>query len=202
MPDPVLERSLDVPPAKPNRILLGQITGVNGLKGDLVVRTYTAEPEDIASYGVLSDAAGKRTFEITSVRVTTKAVIVRIKGVVDRTAAEMLRGTELYVDRDALPEVDDGAYYHTDLIGLAAVDTNGVAIGKVVSVQNFGAGDLLEIKCVGQSATELVPFTDACVPHVDITKREVVVIIPQMVGEPEPAASDPDDEHRDDDSEE
>ena len=168
------------------RILLADIVSAHGIRGDVVLRTYTADPEAISSYGTLSDESGRRTFEIASARATNKGVVARIKGVATRTDAEALRGTKLYVARSALPAPDDGDYYHTDLIGLAAQAPDGVPIGRIVAVQNFGAGDLLEIQLAGSKDSEFVPFTDACVPTVDIAGGTVVVIMPVMVGEPEP----------------
>jgi 16S rRNA processing protein RimM len=105
-------------------------------------------------------------------------VVARLEGVADRDAAEALKGVELYVARDRLPPAAEGEFYHADLVGLAAVDAAGKAIGTIVAVHNFGAGDLLEIKLSGASKTELVPFTDAFVPEVDIAARRVVVVLP------------------------
>ena len=104
--------------------------------------------------------------------------MARLEGVGDRTAAEALKGVELYVDRDRLPAAAEGEFYHADLIGLAAVDPEGKRIGEIVAVQNFGAGDLLEIRLAGSGKTELVPFTDATIPEVDIAAGRVVVAMP------------------------
>jgi 16S rRNA processing protein RimM len=172
------------------RILLGDIVAAHGIRGEVVLRTHTADPEAIGAYGALVDEAGGRTFVLTSAKATTKGVIGRIKGVTTRNEAEVLRGTKLYVARDALPPPEDGDYYHEDLIGLAAVTPDGSAIGKVVAMQNFGAGDLIEIQLAGGKLTEFVPFTDACVPTVDIAGGKVVVVRPTMVGDAEPGASD------------
>ena len=186
----VAEASIIVSESKSRRIVLAQIASAHGIKGDVVVRTHTGDPEDLGAYGPLSDASGKRVFEITHLRVTAKGVIVRFKGIADRTAAEGLRGTDLYVERAALPPAGDGAYYHVDLIGLAAESPDGAAVGTVIAVQNFGAGELLEIKRPGVTETDYIPFTDTFVPTVDIAGGRVVVIVPEMVGDPEPAASD------------
>ncbi len=175
-------------PSVTKRILLGDIVAAHGIRGEVVLRTYTTDPEDIGAYGALADEQGRRTFEITHAKATNKGVIARIKGVATRNDAEALRGTKLYVARDALPPADDGDYYHEDLIGLAVVAPDGVAIGKVLAVQNFGAGDLLEIQLTGSKLTEFVPFTDPYVPTVDLAGGKLVVIMPVMVGEPEPGA--------------
>ena len=169
------------------RIVLAHVASAHGIKGDVVVRAHTGDPEALADYGPLTDASGKRTFDITQLRVTAKGVVVRFKGVADRTAAEALRGLELYVERSALPAAADGEYYHVDLIGLEAVGPEGAVVGRVIAVQNFGAGELLEIQRPGVNETEYVPFTDTYVPAVDIAGGRVSVIIPEMIGEPEPA---------------
>jgi 16S rRNA processing protein RimM len=174
--------------AKPtsSQILLGAITGAHGIKGEVVIKTFTAAPDDIGAYGALSDENGTRSFEIESLRVTAKGVLARLSGVNDRTAAEALRGVALYVPRDRLPKVEDAEYYHADLVGLAAVDADGKSIGTIIAVENFGAGDLLEIRRDGQKDTDYVPFTDACVPEVDLAQRRVVIVMPVMVGDKEP----------------
>jgi 16S rRNA processing protein RimM len=160
-------------------VLLGRIAGAHGIRGEVLIKTFTAAPEDIGGYGPLSDAAGSRSFKIASARPTQKGVVARIEGVSDRNAAEALRGVDLYVARDRLPAASEGEFYHADLIGLAAVDPQGNAVGEVVAAHNFGAGDLLEIRLTGASRTEFLSFTDAVVPEVDIQARRVVVILPQ-----------------------
>jgi 16S rRNA processing protein RimM len=158
-----------------DRILLGHISGAHGIRGELVVVSHTAAPEDIAAYGPLSDESGSRTFRLKVVRVGSHGVIVRIAGITDRTAAEALRGIKLYVARAKLPKAAEREYYHADLIGLTAVATDGTPVGSVIAVQNFGAGDLIEIKLAGTTRTELLPFTDAFVPDVDLAARRVTV---------------------------
>lgn len=164
------------------RILLGEISGVHGIRGDILVRTYTETPEAIASYGPLADATGTKTFALKIVRVTDKGVVARIAGISDRTTAEALRGTKLFVARNQLPEAKASEYYHTDLIGLEALDEDGAHLGEIVSVQNFGAGDLLELK-PDAGATEFIPFEDQWVPHVDIAARTVTIKRPPLTGD-------------------
>ena len=173
------------------RILLGRIVGAHGIRGDVQVVTFTGEPEAIADYGPLTDVSGARSFEIRVVRVTPKGLIARIAGTGDRTAAEKLKGTELYVSRDRLPEPEDGEYYHEDLFGLRAQDKDGNKIGVVVAVVNFGAGDLLEIRIEGRRNTELIPFQNAFVPHVDIGQGHVTVVMPEAGPDDEPEPSAP-----------
>ena len=172
-------------PPRPERILLGRIADAHGIRGEVLIHSYATVQEDIAAYGPLSDAAGARSFEIESTRGTAKGVVVRLKGIGDRTAAEALKGTELYVDRDKLPAAAEDEFYHADLIGLDAVDPKGNALGKIVSVQNFGAGDLIEIRLAGTGRTEFVPFTETAVPSIDMSAKRAVVVLPPTTGDEE-----------------
>lgn len=170
------------------RILLGQIVRGHGIRGEMIVKAFTADPADIAAYGALTDAAGNAPLKLSIVRVSDKGVVVRVQGVTDRNGADALRGRELYVARSRLPQAEPGSYYHTDLIGLDVLTADGARIGRVVDVQNFGAGDLLEIARDGTKETELIPFTNACVPDIDLARGRVTIVPPEMTGEPEPSA--------------
>lgn len=168
----------DAPPA---RIFLGRIIGVHGLRGEVVVRSETADPMDIGIYGELSDAAGKRQLSLKAIRLTPKGgVIARVAGVNDRNAAEALAGTDLYIERSHLPPPKDDEFYHVDLIGLKAETSDGALIGTVVSVHNFGAGDLLELQLSGAAVTEFIPLTEAWVPEIDIPGGRIVIIPPDI----------------------
>ena len=160
-------------------ILIGRISGAHGLKGEVKIAAFTAEPEDIAAYGPLKTADGARRFEIASLRnAGGGAVIARLSGVADRNAAEQLRGTELYVARAALPPAGAEEYYHSDLIGLKAASPGGEILGEVIAVQNFGAGDLLELRRAKGRQTELIPFESTHVPKVDLEAGRVIIIWP------------------------
>jgi 16S rRNA processing protein RimM len=156
------------------RILLGRIAGAHGIRGEVLIKTFTERPEDIAAYGPVDDGHG-RTLEITASRATPRGVVARIEGVSDRNGAEALKGAPLYVDRGRLPAPEEGEFYHADLIGLAAVDDKGRPVGEVVGVYNHGAGDLIEVRLAESGKTELIAFTDAFVPEVDLAARRVVV---------------------------
>jgi 16S rRNA processing protein RimM len=169
------------------RIVLGRIAAAHGIRGEVLVKTFTERPEDIAAYGPLDDGAG-RSFRIKVLRTTSKGVVAAVSGIRDRTAAETLKGVSLYVDRDRLPPPDEGQFYHADLIGLAAVDPGGGTVGEVVAVHNHGAGDILEVRLAGTGKTELVAFTDAFVPEVDIAARRVVVRLPDTESAPTPSS--------------
>jgi 16S rRNA processing protein RimM len=159
-------------------MLLGEIGAAQGLKGEVRIRSYTQDPASIARYGALEDEQG-RLIEIESVRVAPKAIIARIKGVATREAAEALNRTKLYIERARLPEREEEEWYHAELIGLAAVDSQGEEIGTVVAVHNFGAGDLIEVKPAKGGATVLVPFTRDTVPEVDVEGGRLVLAPPE-----------------------
>ncbi len=147
--------------------MLGEFGAAQGLKGEVRIRSFTADEAAIAGYSPLEDEAG-RLIEIESVRATPKALIARVKGVTTREAAEALTGTKLYLPRTRLPERDEDEWYHADLIGLEALDSEGRPLGVIVAVHNFGAGDLLEMKPLSGGSTVLVPFTRDTVPEIDV----------------------------------
>ncbi len=161
-----------------SRVLLGRIASAHGIRGDVVVKTYTGDPEDIGRYDALTDENGGRPLKISVRRMTPKGLIAHIAGVDDRNGAEALRGAELWVERDLLGEPEEGEFYYVDLIGLPARDLSGEVFGEIVSVDNYGAGDLLEIKLAESGKSELVPFTQAYVPDVDTEAGYVSVAWP------------------------
>jgi 16S rRNA processing protein RimM len=163
---------------KDRRVLIGRIAAPHGISGDVVIESYAGEAQDIAAYGPLETEDGKRSLVLSVVRTAPKGVIAHIAGVDDRTGAEALKGLSLYVDRGRLPPAEDGAYYHADLIGLAAEDPDGDRIGTIVGVHNFGAGDILELRLEGARKTELIPFAEAFVPIVDVAGRRIIVALP------------------------
>ncbi len=169
------------PPAAPKRVLLGIITTAHGIRGEVLVRTFTSPPERLVSYEGLETADGKPIPKPSLVRVTERGLLVRLKGVSTRNEAESYRGTEVWIARARLPEAAQNEFYHADLIGLAAVAPDGSALGEVIAIENFGAGDLVEIRLEGSKETEYIPFTDACVPAVDLTAGRIVVVRPQFV---------------------
>lgn len=169
------------------RVRIGRITGAHGIKGEVVIAASTERPEDVAAYGPVTDAEGRRSFVIEAARATSKGVVARLAGVSDRTVAEGLKGTDLYVPRDRLPAAAEGEYYASDLVGLEAHDPAGVVIGRVVDVPNYGAGDLLEIDPGEGRATLLVTITEATVPEIDIAGGRITVAMP---GETEADAED------------
>lgn len=163
------------------RVLIGRIGAPHGVRGEVLIQSYAHEPRAIASYGPLESEDGTQRLEIRIVRETTKGLIARIAGIDDRNEVEALKGLALYVDRSRLPAAAEDEFYRADLIGLRAIDTEGRTLGTVIAVDNYGAGDILELRIDGQSETELIPFTDAYIPSLDLGARTITVVLPISV---------------------
>ena len=164
--------------AKPaQKICVAKIGAAHGVRGEVRLWPFTEDPMAVLHYGPLSTKDGARQFEVARARAAKDHLVATFKGVADRNEAERLNGIELYISRDALPATDEGEYYHADLIGLAAVDPQGAAIGTVTAIHNFGAGDIIEI-APNSGPSLLLPFTNAVVPTVDLAAGHVVVELP------------------------
>ncbi len=161
-----------------SRIVLGRITGAHGIQGEVKLQSFTADPAAIAGYGPLDSSAGG-TLVVKSLVPFKGMFRARLQGINDRNAAEALQGVELSVDRSRLPEPDGDEIYHADLIGLAAHDLAGKLVGTVVTVLDFGAGELLELKPADGSATVLVPFTIETVPDIDLAAGRLTIDPPE-----------------------
>ena len=159
-------------------VCLGVVVGARGVGGEVRIKTFTEAPEDIASYGPLTDQSGQKVFRIEDVRVIKGQASIRLQGVEDRDAAEALKGIELYVSRTELPETDEDEYYHSDLIGLAVLGQDEEEIGVVKALYDFGAGDVIEIERP-EASDVLLPFNAEMVTDVDIKAGKVVVDIPE-----------------------
>ncbi|GHC74150.1 ribosome maturation factor RimM [Limoniibacter endophyticus] len=157
-----------------NPVQMALVGAAHGIKGEVRVRSFTGEPLALADYGPLFDQKGK-SYTIKTARPQKDMLVVRFNEIADRTAAEALNGTALFVERSALPDdLEEDEFYYADLIGLTCIDETGDRFGKVLAVQDFGGGDLLEIsQKTGGSA--FVPFTSAAVPNIDLKKGEVLV---------------------------
>lgn len=153
-------------------ILLGVVGSAHGIRGEVRIKAFTGDPLAIADYGPLVDGKGRR-YEISDVRAAKEVVVARIKGVTTREGAEALNGVELYVTRDRLPETEDeDEFLQADLVGCSVVGPDGTVLGKVSSVENFGAGDLLDI-ATPDGRSVLMPFTKAFAPRIDIAARRI-----------------------------
>ena len=150
-----------------DRILIGVIVGAHGVRGEVKVKSFTAAAADMAAYGPLTDEAGTRRFKLKLVGQAKGTVIARIDGVADRNAAEALKGLRLYVARTALPDTGEDEFYHADLIGLPLQLRDGSAYGRIEPVENYGAGDVLEI-ALEAGGTAFQPLTRRIVPVVDL----------------------------------
>ena len=153
-----------------DRICVGAIAGAFGVRGEARIKSFCAEPEDIARYSPLTAEDG-RSFGLKITRAVKGGFAARLTGVATREEAEVLRGTRLYAPRERLPALPDDEFYHTDLIGLEVVDTGGASLGRVRAIHDFGAGDVIEV----QGPKEIMlPFTREAVPTVDLAAGRLV----------------------------
>jgi 16S rRNA processing protein RimM len=158
------------------RLLLGEIVAAHGIKGLVKVRSFTEVPADIVAYGPLHDGAGREvnlSLKVSAKGGPTKGgLLAAVPGVSNRNEAEALKGTQLFVDRAVLPDLEDGEdeFYHADLIGLAVELPDGTAFGRVKAMHDFGAGVLLEIQPATSSESIMVSFDKAMVPRVDLAQ--------------------------------
>jgi 16S rRNA processing protein RimM len=170
-----------------SRVCVARIGAAHGTRGEVKLWPFTASAEAVGDYGPLETADGTRAFEIEAMRPAKDFFVVRLKGVSDRTAAERLRNIDLYVPRERLPAPEPDEFYHADLVGLDVRDAAGTALGIVIAVHNFGAGDLLEIAPATGGETVMLPFTAATVPAVEIAGGRIIVDAPTGLFEPAPA---------------
>lgn len=158
-------------------VCMAMITTAHGVKGQVKVKSWTKEPKDFASFSCLYNSNGDVEFKVKIVGQIKEDFIVSIEGVNDRNKAEALRGTKLFVKRSMLPELAQGQFYHTDLVGLMAKTSDGKELGRVKAVYNFGAGDMLEIG----DLVDYLPFTNKVVPEVDIENGFILINMPEFV---------------------
>ena len=160
-------------------ILMGAIAGVHGVRGEVKVKSFTADPLAITAYGPLFDEQGRQfDLKLSSKAAKDTVVIAKIDGIADRNAAEALKGKRLYAPRESLPAIEaEGEFYAADLIGLAVEDRNGKALGKVADLQDYGAGAILAVSGGPEADFEL-PFADRFVPVVDLAAGKIVVNLP------------------------
>jgi 16S rRNA processing protein RimM len=170
--------------AQPQRdrewVCVAIVAGAHGLRGALKLRCFTERAEDVAAYGPVFDRHGNRLFELQVAGPAPGGVLVRADRVEDRNAAEALRGIELFVPRAALPPLPADEFYYTDLEGMDALHPDGSHFGIVQSVDNFGAGDVVEVLADDGRRISL-PFTRHTVPSIDLERRRLVVQAPEEV---------------------
>lgn len=164
-----------------DRVCVGAIAGAFGVRGEVRLKSFTADPAAIATYAPLYTRDGSRRFEVTLTGATTNGLTARLSGIRNKDEADALKGTDLYADRDRLPPLEEDEFYHADLIGLSVFDAGGNALGQVKAVLNHGAGDMLEILGPGMKQPLLLPFTRTAVPTVDLALRRIVVDLPEEI---------------------
>ena len=167
-----------------DRVCVAQIGAPHGVRGEVRLWTFTADPMAVTRYAPLQTEDGKQAFEIEAVRPAKGHLVARLRGIDTREAAERLTNIKLFVPRERLPEIEADEFYHADLVGLRVEDTNGSEIGAVIAVHNFGAGDILEIQ-PPEGGAMLLPFTEAAVPEVDIKGGRLVIVRPEETEAPE-----------------
>lgn len=160
------------------KVLMARIGAAHGIRGEIRVKPFGSDPLSFADYGTLVTKDGSRSFEVEKARVQKTVVITRFKGITDRNQAEELNGVELYVSRSQLPEPEEDEFYYSDLTGLDVLDQDAKSLGKIVAVQDFGAGDLLEVR-PDRGRTFYIPFTKAFVPEIRLGDGLVRVDLPE-----------------------
>jgi len=173
-------------------IAVGVLRGAHGVRGEVRVKSYTADPEALFNYGPLVDETGAVLLTPKSTRPSKDHFIVRPKEALQKEAWDALRGRLIYVPRARLPAAGDDEFYVEDLAGMDVYAGGDSPAGRVRSVQNFGSGDLLEVDVTGLSSSVFVPFTPADVPLVDVSARRVV--IPELAVWSDPGTGKPDGE--------
>jgi len=166
--------------SRQGRICVGEISTVHGVRGLVKVRTYGDDPQTLEQYGPLfASETGDKTHTLTLKHQAGGSWIAEVDGITDRDVAEKLRGTQLWLDRSQLPELDeDDGFYHSDLVGMRVIGVDDAEWGEVIAVENFGASDLLEIKPAGKPSF-YIPFVDSFVPDVNLDTGIITIDMPE-----------------------
>jgi 16S rRNA processing protein RimM len=190
--------ALNAPANSRDRVLVGEITRARGIRGEVVIRSFTEDPRMVAGYGPVADESG-RVYALVIDGTDGEMVRARIEGVETRTQAEALRGVRLYVARAALPEPPPGEHYRADLLGLAAVAPDGTRLGRIRAVEDFGGGPFLELDAENADGPICIPFTpETCA--VDLAAGVVKVTVPEGLLDPAPKRESEDAEDSQDDA--
>ena len=172
--------------AQDKLIQVGQVSGGFGVKGEVRITAYTAEPMALLAYRDLLRADGSTGLTLLTARPDKVGVVGRAKEIATKEEADALRGLKLFIPRDRLPEPDEDEFYLTDLVGVEARDPDGAVLGTVRSVQNFGASDMLEIAPAAGGPTWYLPFTKDAAPELHLADGWILVVRPTEIGEREP----------------
>ncbi len=162
-----------------DKICVGAIGGAYGVRGEVRIKSFCAIADDIETYSPLTTEDGTQQFHLAILRSIKNGFAARIAEVATKEQADALKGTQLFAQRDQLPSLPDDEYYHADLIGLEVYDSGGVQLGRVKTVLDHGAGDLLEIQRPASSETVLLPFTLSAVPTVDLAAGKIIADPPE-----------------------
>ena len=161
-------------------MLLGVVRSAHGVRGHVKIKTYTQDPRDIASYGPLTNGMDSFLISVVSV-LHDSGVIAKIDGVTDRNAAYTLRNMRLYVDNSCLPQTQDDEFYMNVLIGMQVNLSDGTVYGRVINVSNFGSCDIVEVE-TSKGKKVMFPFTESIFPSLDKQKKEITIVLPEVVG--------------------
>lgn len=197
-----MSKGAENPADKPDEawVLVGVFTGVRGIKGEAIVKSFTENPTGIASLGQLYAGPAREPLRLSLLRQMKGKLAVRVAGVDNRDQAEALKGVEIFLRRSDLPATAADEFYVADLEGLEALDGEGKRLGRVSAVHDFGAGPLIEIALdaprAGVGTAPVLPFTAAIVPHVDMAAGRVTILLDEwLAGEvgaaPQTPAGDP-----------
>lgn len=159
---------------------VARVAGAFGVRGEIRITTFTEDPLALAAYRVLTREDGSPGLTITTARAVKGAVIARAAGIDTRDQAEALRGLKLFIAREALPAPDDDEFYHADLLGLILETPEGELMGKVKTIQDFGAGDLIEVQ-PPMGASWWLPFTRETVPEVRLAQGKLIAVRPAEI---------------------
>lgn len=162
-------------------ICIAAIIGAFGVKGELRIKSFCANPADLGNYGPLTSEDGSQSYDLRVNGPIKGGYTCRIKGVQYKDQADALKGVRLYTKRENLPSLPDDEFYHADLVGLDVFDTGGEKLGQITAVHDHGAGDFLEIAGKGIKNTVLLPFTRDAVPTVDLSAGRIITDPPYGV---------------------
>ena len=162
-------------------IAVGKIVNVHGIKGVVKIKPYLTHGKNLPQFNPLTDKTGKKSFEVSISGTQGECLLANFKGITTREVAEQFKGLELYADRSKLPATESNEFYCCDLVGMKVIK-DGAEFGKVISVMNFGAGDILEIKTMNGKQLDF-SFSKKTFPRVDIEKKELEIVIPEGMEE-------------------
>lgn len=156
-------------------ICIGRITSAHGVRGLVKIKIYTDSPQDIGNFSYVYSSLGKEPVKIQYLSSKGDLIIARIEGVNDRNEAEKLHGVELYIERSELPDTKSDEFYYADLVGMEALYSDGLSIGFVTNIMNYGAGDIIEVQDPATNRTIYYPFNKEFIQTVDLKSRTISV---------------------------